>query len=211
MCYADTGMPVVACQREQCRSYATFQCRAGIIFVSASSRPRNNDIDPSDPLDVSGAAAEPAIRQRLSPSSILDSTRDTAFDRVVFTAAQMFRVPIAVVALRDGELLCVKAQVGLGLTEIAAMIAVCNAMTGDAVMAIEDVSIDARFAQSPLVTGRPHVRFCAGAPLITPDGRRVGSLCVADRSPKTLLIRQVWQLSQLAQGVVAILEARRPA
>ena len=210
MCYDDGSAPIMAWFREQRRTYATLQCRAGFVFVSASSRFRTELVDPSDLIDVSRAAGDPATQEPLHAYSILDATRDTAFDRIVFTAAQMFRVPIAVVALLDGDRLCLKAQVGLDLTEIPATIALCNAITEHAVVAVEDVSIDARFAQSASMTGRPHVRFYACAPLIMPDGVRVGSLCVADRLPKTLLTRQVWQLSQLAQGVVAILEARQP-
>ena len=152
-----------------------------------------------------------ATRERLDAYSVLDTARETSFDRVVFMAAQMFRVPIAVVALRDGDRLWFKAQVGLALTEIPSAIAFCNAITQESVMVIEDATMDPRFAGNPLVTGAPHVRFYAGAPLITPDGLRIGSLCVVDRSPKTMLARQVWQLTQLAQSVVATLEARRPS
>ena len=59
------------------------------------------------------------------------------------------------------------------------------------------------------MTGPPFLKFYAGAPLITPDGVRVGSFCVGDRFAKTLSSRQSWQLGQFAASVVALLEARR--
>jgi GAF domain-containing protein len=79
----------------------------------------------------------------------------------------------------------------------------------DAVLAVEDAQLDARFSKLPIVTGEPYVRFYTGAPLVTPDGLFVGSLSVLDRYPKTLLARQVWQLSQLAGSIVTALEGRR--
>jgi GAF domain-containing protein len=61
-----------------------------------------------------------------------------------------------------------------------------HAILGDDVMVVPDALLDARFADSPLVTGHPHVRFYAGAPLRLPDGSRIGMLCLMDRRPRDL-------------------------
>jgi len=153
---------------------------------------------------------DPVAQSRLASYGVIDTQRDAAFDRLVFTTAQMFRVPIAIIALEDGDRLWFKARVGTDITELPRAISLCNAVTDDTVLVVEDALADERFADNPLVTGKPHIRFCACAPLLTRGGVRIGSLCVVDRTPKTLLARQIWQLAQLAASVVALLEARRP-
>jgi GAF domain-containing protein len=147
--------------------------------------------------------------ERLHSYSILDTPREPQFDRFVYTAAQMFRVPIAVLSLADSDRFWFKASVGLDITEVDRTVAFCEHLTADGVLNVEDASLDPRFSNAPLVTGAPYARFYAGAPLVTPDGLLVGSLSVIDRYPKTLLTRQSWQLLQLANGVVSALEARR--
>jgi signal transduction histidine kinase len=76
-------------------------------------------------------------------------------------------------------------------------------------MVIEDARADARFAQNPLVLGAPHVRFYAGAPLITPEGHRLGTLCAIDNKPRVLLDDQRALLEELARLVMDLFELRR--
>lgn len=149
--------------------------------------------------------------ERLTSYSILDTPREAQFDRFVFTAAQIFRVPIAVLSLADAKRNWFKANVGLDLQEVDRHISLCQHLdASEGTLVIEDARLDIRVAKSPLVSGPPYVRFYACAPLITPDGLMVGSLSVVDRLPKTLLTKQIWQLDRLAASVVAALEARRP-
>ncbi len=160
-------------------------------------------------IPASPEPVDDAQLARLHAYEILDTPREPQFDRVVFMAAQMFRVPVAVLSFADVDRHWFKASVGLDLAQIDRTTAFCTHMTPNAVLNIEDAQLDARFALASIVTGPPFARFYAGAPLVTPDGLLIGSLCVIDRTPRTLLARQVWQLSQLARSVVTTLEARR--
>ena len=149
-------------------------------------------------------------RQRIADYAILDTPREAVFDRLVFTAAQIFRVPMATISFIDGERHWFKAQVGLGISQLPRHITFCEqVLVSDAVIVVEDASRDERFADNPLVTGPPFLKFYAGAPLITPDGVRVGSFCIGDRLAKTLSSRQTALLGQLAASTVALAEARR--
>lgn len=169
--------------------------------------------------------AKTGAQERIDDYAVLNTPREPAFDRLVFTAAQLFRVPFVTIGLLDGERHWFKAQVGLELTEMSRHITFCeHVLRSDGVVVVEDAEQDERFAANlpengppvagplaagPLVAGPPHIRFYAGVALITPDRIRVGSMCLGDRYPKTLSSRQAWQLEQFAGQAVALLESRR--
>ena len=92
------------------------------------------------------------------------------FDRLVSLAARLFNVPIALVSLVDDERQWFKARCGLDVEQTPRSISFCvYAILGDDVMVVPDATLDPRFAENPLVTGGPRIRFYAGAPLITPE------------------------------------------
>ena len=157
-------------------------------------------------------------RERIEDYAIIDTPREAAFDRVVFTAAQVFRVPVATIGLVQDNRHWFKAQVGLAVAELPRHLTFCEQLlAANAVVVVEDATRDERFADNPLVTGPPFLRFYAGAPLRTPEGQalgtpdgiRVGSICIGDRFAKTLSSRQSWQLGQFAATTVGLLEERR--
>jgi GAF domain-containing protein len=103
-----------------------------------------------------------------------------------------------------------KSRVGLAETETPRTSSFCAyTMLEERLTIVEDTLNDPRFAKNPLVRGEPRIRFYAGAPLITPEGYGLGSLCVLDREPRTLTTQQTQALAILARTVMAMMELRR--
>ncbi len=141
---------------------------------------------------------------------ILDTMAEQAFDEIVKVAAHIFKTPIALISLVDGERQWFKAKVGLEARETHRDLAFCAyTMQQSEVLAVEDATKDARFADNALVTGNPNIRFYAGAPLATPDGLGLGSLWVIDRVTRKLDAGEKEILQSLGKMVMTTLELRR--
>lgn len=118
---------------------------------------------------------------------ILDTPPEQRFDKIVQFAAEEFDMPIAMISLIDSERQWLKACVGTPRGEMARDITFCSyAILQPDILLIEDAQADPRFADNPLVRGDPYVRFYAGAPLVTPEGYALGTLCLVDTVPRTL-------------------------
>ncbi|HCE28425.1 MAG TPA: histidine kinase [Comamonadaceae bacterium] len=118
---------------------------------------------------------------------LLDTPPEERFDRLARFVAEQLDVPIALLTLVDGQRQWFKARVGLDATETPRDISFCgHAIMKNDFFIVEDASRDPRFSDNPLVTGEPHIRFYAGAPLSAPGGHRIGTLCVIDTVPRTL-------------------------
>ena len=145
--------------------------------------------------------------------SVLDTEADAAFDRLVALAGSLFSTPISLVSLIDEDRQWFKAKLGLEASETPRDQAFCAhaiAMGPDAVMVVEDASQDPRFADNPLVTGAPAIRFYAGATLTTKDGHNLGTLCVIDNKPRPRpSIAELDRLQLLASIVVDEFELTR--
>lgn len=141
---------------------------------------------------------------------VLDTPSEAMFDDLAELAARICEAPIALISLVDEDRQWFKAKVGISLTETSRDISFCaHAIKQSGLFIVPDATKDARFAQSPLVTSEPHIRFYAGAPLITPDGYALGTLCVIDKVPRELREDQKQALTILARHVVSQLELRR--
>lgn len=147
----------------------------------------------------------------LQEFQVLDSMPEQAFDDIVFLASHICQTPIALVSLIDSDRQWFKARVGLGPTQTSRDLAFCAhaILEPDRVMQVQDATKDERFRTNPLVTGPPDIRFYAGTPLVTPDGRAIGTLCAIDRKPRELTADQLRALKALSREVMIQLELRR--
>lgn len=122
---------------------------------------------------------------------LLDTPRESDFDDLVKMAAQLCGVEIALISLVDENRQWFKACTGLDATETPREISFCgHAIHQDDIFEIPDAHLDERFADNPLVTGAPYIRFYAGQPLQSVEGYKLGTLCLIDSQPKCLTPQQ---------------------
>jgi PAS domain S-box-containing protein len=143
---------------------------------------------------------------------ILDTPTEAAFDAIVRLLADLFDAPIAAVNLIAGDRQWFKAEVGLGVRQMPLDDSICKfALLEDNLMVVPDTTCDSRFACNPLVTGKPGLRFYAGALLRTPEGIPLGTLCILDLRPRPdgITAQQRLALRTLGDQVMALMELRR--
>jgi len=147
---------------------------------------------------------EPQRLQALHGRALLDTPAEERFDRLTRLARNMLGIRIALVSLVDTDRQWFKSRQGLDACETGRDISFCgHAILDDAIFEITDARLDPRFADNPLVTGPPHIRFYAGAPLATVDGYRIGTLCIIDDQPRQLTAAERSALRDLADCVEA--------
>ena len=130
---------------------------------------------------------------------ILDSAPEERFDRLTRLAKRMFGVPISLVSIVDEQRQWFKSSQGLEASETPREISFCgHAILGDELFMIENASEDERFADNPLVTDAPNIRFYAGCPLKMANGHKMGTLCLIDDKPRELDDEEITLLKDLA-------------
>ena len=135
----------------------------------------------------------------LQACGVMHTPPETGFDNIVFTAAQLFGVPMATLNLVSADHVWAKAAVGVVRMTWQRHETFCDLIveTGTPLV-VEDAALDPRFANLPSVTNPPHTRFFAGAPIYGPDQQAIGSLCIADPYPRMMPQCYLVQLQQLA-------------
>jgi diguanylate cyclase (GGDEF)-like protein/PAS domain S-box-containing protein len=141
---------------------------------------------------------------------VLDSEPEDAYDNITRLAALICGTPIAAVSLVDSDRQWFKSVLGLGVREPSRKSAFCaHTILQEDVLVVPDATLDPRFADNSLVTDDPHIRFYAGAPMLTSDGYTLGSLCVIDQKARDLTADQKLALQLLAVQAASQIEANR--
>ncbi len=162
------------------------------------------------PLCPPTSVNETARLAALRSYGILDTPSEGAFDDVTRIAALICDAPIAVVNFIDSGRQWFKSEIGLGLREMPLGPSICaHAILQTELFVVPDTTLDDRFSSNPLVLGEPGLRFYAGAPLLTPDGLVLGTVCILDTKSRTLSEQQSHALKALARQVMAQLELRK--
>ena len=141
---------------------------------------------------------------------VLNTVPEEVFDNLTELAARICEAPIALISLVDEKRQWFKSKLGITLSETSRDVSFCaHAITQPGLFIVPDAAQDPRFSRHPFVIAEPRIRFYAGAPLITPDGHALGTLCVLDKVPRELTHDQRQALRILAHHVVSQLELRR--
>lgn len=145
---------------------------------------------------------EAARQARLDTIGLLDTDRSERFDRLTHLVSQILEVPIALISLVDHNRQWFKSKQGTDICETDRSIAFCaHVVSNQQTLLITDTLKDPHFADNPLVTGPPYIRFYAGVPLIL-DGFALGTLCIIDHKPRILPEHQLQMLELIARIVV---------
>ena|GEM_PF-2304935 len=142
--------------------------------------------------------------------NILDTLPEKEFDDIVRLVSYICDVPVALISLVDRDRQWFKADKGMDITQTSREVSFCaHALDQEDLFVVPDATLDERFAANPLVTGDLGIRFYAGAPLLTPEGKVLGALCAIDRKPRTLTAEQQEALMTLGRQVMSLFELRR--
>jgi DNA-binding response OmpR family regulator len=182
--------------------YLSKSCSDGELITSVKKLLR---------LRRSTPMAEPARLESLQQYAVMDTLPEQAYDDIARLASYICKTPVALISLVDEKRQWFKARVGLQETETSREYAFCaHAMRRpDEVMVVPDATRDSRFVDNPLVTREQGIRFYAGAPLVTPEGFSLGTVCVIDNKPRELDDDGRNALLALSRQVILLLEQRK--
>lgn len=147
----------------------------------------------------------------LAPYAILDTLPEPDYDDITALAVQICDTPIALITFAYEDRLWFKSVLGWDVPEIGLNESFCVHVLhqSSGVLYIPDTMIDVRFCDKSLVKDEAQIRFYAGAPIMTPAGDAIGTICVMDYTARELSERQRAALQTLARQVTAQLELRR--
>jgi len=149
----------------------------------------------------------------LASYGILDTDFEETYDRLTRLAADLFGTSIAAILLIDLTRQWFKSRTGIDTRETPRDIAFCDhAIRETGVFVVPDAPTDRRFSGNPLVVSDPFIRFYAGAPLRSPEGFALGTICVYDPTPRDAFSKTEQQRLEDFSGIVMdLMNARRRA
>jgi len=153
---------------------------------------------------------DPARVAALRRYQIINSHRETAFDSICELACELFSCPISHISFLDEDTEHIKAEIGLnGMDKVSRGIGFCTiAILQPEIMLVEDTLNNDLFARHPYVTDKLRIRFYAAAPVVTPDGFVIGTMCLIDTKPRTMTEQEKQLLQKLARVVMEQTELR---
>lgn len=153
--------------------------------------------------------ADEAFRQQaLLGYDLYGSAPEREYDAITKHVADVLAIPMCMITIVGKEAQWVKSAHGLDIQATGREMAFCaHTIIGDDPLIVTDAMRDARFRTNPLVTGKPYIRFYAGAPIITSDGAHVGALCVLDQQPRASTDIQI--LTRMASLTAELFNKRR--
>jgi GAF domain-containing protein len=179
------------------------------MIPTLTGRPNTGNVRAGVIMAVTFPSNEAARLAALDRYAILDTEPEQAFDDLVILASHICKTPMALLSLVDDHRQWFKSAVGVQVRETPKEISFCtHAIQQSDLFIVGDAQKDPRFRDNPLVTGEPHIRFYAGAPLVNEDGFALGTLCVADRQPRELDEDQKIALLSLARLALRQMELR---
>jgi len=153
---------------------------------------------------------EQARLEALRHFKVLDTDPEEAFDDITRLASYICQTPSALISFVDADRQWFKSRVGFEPQETSRDISFCaHAILQPGPMVVRDTLDDERFKDNPLVLSAPYIRFYAGAPLVSTEGFKLGTLCVLDNVPRILFPDQAAALQLLSKQVMALLDMRR--
>ena len=145
----------------------------------------------------------------LHDREILDTKEERVFDGLTSLAAYICKTPIALISLIDSDRQWFKSRLNVAESETPRDLSFCaHAICHDGTFTVPDATKDERFHDNPFVTADKRLRFCAGSPLTTPEGYKLGTLCVVDQVPRELSEGQLGALRELSSQVASQIELR---
>ena len=154
---------------------------------------------------------EAARLAALASYYVLDTPPDSRFDRFTNLAARQHGAPVSLLSLTDAKRNWFKSRVGIDISESPRASSFCThaILAPHQVMVVENAAEDPRFMENPLVAGAPYIRFYAGAPIVTPEGHALGTLCIIDYRPRKFSHEARESLQDLAACAASLLELHR--
>ena len=140
---------------------------------------------------------------------ILDTPNEKEYDELRELAAKICNCPISLISLIDKDRQWFKSKQGIEISQTNREASFCShTILQKDILIIPDASVDSRFFDNPAVTGHAHIRFYAGAPIVSPTGQTLGTVCVFDHQPRQLNELQKRTLEILSNQVTKLLELR---
>ena len=147
--------------------------------------------------------------QAIERYAILDEQRESAFDDIVQIACGILGTSSGMITLVDAERQWFISEKGIGARETTLEGSFCAvAMNQSEALVVEDTFGDPQWSGNRFVQGQLNIRFYAGVPLVTPDGTRIGAVCVFDTAPREVVPEQIRALQALSRQATALLELR---